>query len=88
MIQTELQKKLSFNEEIKQKLVRKQQILSLQVLVWDQEVEIVEVWRHNMEEEILKISHLAEQYNVIGFDTEFPGTVMMFQKSSEDEVGV
>ena len=48
----------------------------------------MEVWRHNMEEEILKISHLAEQYNVIGFDTEFPGTVMMFQKSSEDEVGV
>jgi len=39
------------------------------------EAEIVEVWDYNMEEEIIKISHLAELYPVISFDTEFPGTV-------------
>ena len=31
-----------------------------------------------MEDEILKISHLTEHYNVIGFDKEFLGTDMIF----------
>lgn len=39
-----------------------------------------------MEEEILKISHLAEHYTVISFDTEFPGTVKMPQKFNDDDV--
>ena len=40
-----------------------------------QDVEIVEVWQDNMQEEIVKISYLSEKYNIIAFDTEFPGTV-------------
>lgn len=46
----------------------------------------MEVWKHNMEEEIMKISHLVEKYKIIAFDTEFPGTVKLFQKFSEDDV--
>lgn len=39
-----------------------------------------------MQEEILKISHLSEKYNIIAFDTEFPGTVKFLQKLCDDDV--
>ena len=39
-----------------------------------------------MQEEIVKISYLSEKYNIIAFDTEFPGTVKFIQKLSDDEV--
>ena len=39
------------------------------------DADIIEVWASNLEEEILKISHLSEFYQIISFDTEFPGCV-------------
>jgi hypothetical protein len=29
--------------------------------------DIIEVWDYNMEEELVKIMHLAEEYNIIAF---------------------
>jgi hypothetical protein len=29
--------------------------------------DIIEVWEYNMEEELVKIMHLAEEYNIIAF---------------------
>lgn len=49
------------------------------------DIEIVEVWQENMQEEIVKISYLSEKYNIIAFDTEFPGTVKFIQKLTDDE---
>jgi len=37
------------------------------------ESEIVEVWAHNIEEEMLRIAHLLPRYCIISMDTEFPG---------------
>ena len=52
-------------------------IITLDAKLYQKEAEIIEVWASNLEEEILKIAHLAENYTVISFDTEFPGTVKM-----------
>lgn len=37
------------------------------------DTQIIEVWSHNVEEELLKIAHLVPEYNNIAMDTEFPG---------------
>lgn len=42
------------------------------------------VWRHNLEEEIKRISHLAQHYPVIAMDTEFPGIVFHVDEERED----
>jgi len=36
---------------------------------------IQDVWEENFEEEFWKVMELAEKYNVVGMDTEFPGIV-------------
>ncbi|OIR56806.1 MAG: CCR4-NOT transcription complex subunit 7, CAF1 [Amphiamblys sp. WSBS2006] len=36
---------------------------------------IREVWEYNLEEEIMRVSHLIEKYPCVGMDTEFPGFV-------------
>lgn len=42
------------------------------------------VWRHNLEEEVKRIAHLAQQYPVIAMDTEFPGIVFHVDEERED----
>ena len=45
---------------------------------------IKEVYDYNFIEELRVISELLENYNYIGMDTEFPGTVYSIQKYEED----
>lgn len=45
---------------------------------------IKNVWSHNLEEEIKKISSLAAVYNVVAMDTEFPGIVFHVDEERED----
>ena len=45
---------------------------------------IKEVYDDNLDEELKVISELLEEYNYIGMDTEFPGTVFCVQKYNED----
>ena len=45
---------------------------------------IIEVYEDNFEEEIKLLSHLLDEYNYIGMDTEFPGTVFHVENMTED----
>lgn len=45
---------------------------------------IIEVYEDNFIEEIKKISELIDEYNYIGMDTEFPGTVYNIPNMSKD----
>ena len=45
---------------------------------------IKEVYDYNFIQELRVISELLENYNYIGMDTEFPGTVYSIQKYEED----
>lgn len=47
---------------------------------------IIEVWNHNLEEEVYKIIDLIErhEFNIISVDTEFPGVAVKPQKFNED----
>ena len=45
---------------------------------------IIEVYEDNFIEEIKNLSSLLDQYNYIGMDTEFPGTVFCAENMSED----
>ena len=50
----------------------------------DPEVMIKNIWSHNLEEEIKKISLLAERYRLVAMDTEFPGIVFHVDEERED----
>ncbi|KAG2381715.1 hypothetical protein C9374_006099 [Naegleria lovaniensis] len=41
----------------------------------DSKVKIIDVWKHNLDREMLKIINLVEKYPCIAMDTEFPGVV-------------
>jgi CCR4-NOT transcription complex subunit 7/8 len=43
---------------------------------------IVDVWRDNLDAEMVKIQQVVEKYPVIGMDTEFPGEVHQVQPTS------
>ena len=45
---------------------------------------IIEVYKENFLKEIKILSELSEDYNYIGMDTEFPGTVFSINNMSED----
>jgi hypothetical protein len=45
---------------------------------------IIEVYKENFLKEINILSELSEDYNYIGMDTEFPGTVFSINNMSED----
>ena len=45
---------------------------------------IIEVYEDNFIEEIKHLSSLLDEYNYIGMDTEFPGTVFFAGNDSED----
>ena len=45
---------------------------------------IKDVWSHNLEEEIKKISVLSERYSLVAMDTEFPGIVFHVDEDRED----
>ena len=45
---------------------------------------IIEVYEDNFIEEIKNLSSLLDEYNYIGMDTEFPGTVFFAENMSED----
>ena len=45
---------------------------------------IIEVYEDNFIQEIKKISELLEEYNYIGMDTEFPGTVFSIKNMCDD----
>ena len=45
---------------------------------------IIEVYEENFIEEIKNLSSLLDEYNYIGMDTEFPGTVFMAENDAED----
>jgi CCR4-NOT transcription complex subunit 7/8 len=45
---------------------------------------IIEVYSHNFVQEIKTISTLIEEYNYIGMDTEFPGTVYCINNFTQD----
>ena len=45
---------------------------------------IIEVYEDNFIEQIKKIGYLLEDYNYIGMDTEFPGTVFHLENRTED----
>jgi len=45
---------------------------------------IIEVYKENFLKEINILSELLEDYNYIGMDTEFPGTVFSINNMSED----
>ena len=45
---------------------------------------IVEVYDYNFIQELKNLSRLLEEYNYIGMDTEFPGTVYCIQHKTED----
>lgn len=51
---------------------------------------IKNIWAHNLEEELNKISELLEKFPYVAMDTEFPGTIMKFDprnvKYSEKEL--
>ena len=45
---------------------------------------IIEVYKENFMEEIINLSILLEDYNYIGMDTEFPGTVFSIKNMCDD----
>ena len=45
---------------------------------------IIEVYEDNFVEELKNLSALLEEYNYVGMDTEFPGTVYFVDKKTED----
>ena len=45
---------------------------------------IVEVFKDNFIEEMKNLSRLLEEYNYVGMDTEFPGTVYNVDNMTED----
>ena len=45
---------------------------------------IIEVFADNFIQEIKNISSLLEEYNYIGMDTEFPGTVFCINNFTQD----
>jgi CCR4-NOT transcription complex subunit 7/8 len=45
---------------------------------------IIEVYRENFKEELNNLSGLLEEYNYVGMDTEFPGTVYSIKNMTED----
>lgn len=45
---------------------------------------ITDVWSHNLHEEILHISSLAERYNIVAMDTEFPGIIYRLEGECAD----
>ena len=46
--------------------------------------QIVEVWAHNLREEVVKLSALVERYSVVAMDTEFPGVLYRLEGECED----
>ena len=50
----------------------------------NEQLGIIEVYEDNFIEEIKNLSSLLDEYNYIGMDTEFPGTVFQLEKISED----
>lgn len=40
-----------------------------------EEDEIVNIWKHNLEDEFIRIRSIVQKYPCIGMDTEFPGVV-------------
>lgn len=38
-------------------------------------IKIIDVWKHNLEEEMEYIANILNEYNFISMDTEFPGVV-------------
>jgi CCR4-NOT transcription complex subunit 7/8 len=45
---------------------------------------IIEVYKENFKQEIKNLSGLLDEYNYIGMDTEFPGTVYSIKNMTED----
>ena len=54
------------------------------VAQWPTETVIKNVWKNNLKEEILKISHLIEKFPYIAMDTEFPGIIVRAQGDVRD----
>lgn len=58
--------------------------LSAAAIPIDASGHIVEVWSHNLREEIVRLSTLVERYSVVAMDTEFPGVLYRLEGDCAD----
>jgi len=68
----------------KKTLIKSSSTNSMRQLYCNEQVGIIEVYEDNFIEEIKNLSSLLDDYNYIGMDTEFPGTVYSIENPQDD----